>query len=195
MLFKLITTYLNIAIVRRSYDNICHQISFIFSVKVMDCLMNIHMDMFFWRIWVELFFAVNVQSSIWTGSMASVQHGYLPGELVFQRDMLMHCRIVTDWGHVKRSKWSQAKKANEWENRARIAHKYSVGDLVLLLRHQHDVHRKLDQPTDRPFKVLWVNKNGTICIRRGGYQETVSIRQIKPYVESIEQSHWFVHNH
>jgi len=124
-----------------------------------------------------------------------VVHGYSPGELVFQRDMLMHCKVVTDWEHVKQREWSQAKKSNDRENKSRIAHTYKVGDLVLLLRGRSDVNRKLDQPTEGPYGVVRVNKNGTIRIRRGGYQETLSIRRIRPYVREIEQKNCFVPRH
>ena len=60
----------------------------------------------------------------------------------------MHCKVVTDWEHVKRQKWSQAKTTNERENRTGIAHTYRVGDLVLLLCNHSDLNRKLDRPTE-----------------------------------------------
>ena len=37
-------------------------------------------------------------------------------------------------------------------------------------------------PTEGPYKVLKVNTNGTLCIRRGNYDKTIHVRRLKPFV-------------
>ncbi len=45
------------------------------------------------------------------------------------------------------------------------------------------IKRKLDSPTEGPFKITKVNTNGTVEIRKGIACETVNIRRIKLFFE------------
>ena len=41
--------------------------------------------------------------------------------------------------------------------------------------------KKMQCPTEGPYKVLKVNTNGTLRIRRGNYDETIHVRRLKPF--------------
>ena len=74
----------------------------------------------------------------------------------------------------------------ERENTLRIAHEYSVGNLVLLVLSGKEVARKLDTPTARPFQVTTVLRNRTVKILPDGYNERVKIQRLRLYVEPVE---------
>ena len=112
---------------------------------------------------------------------ASTVHGYTSGQLVFNKDMIIHDKIVCDWEYIYKQRMQQAKMVNDRENRSRVTHVYKPRDLVLLLINRTEIKRKLSRPTLGPYKILQVHTNGTLKIRCEGYDETVSMRRVKPY--------------
>ena len=105
---------------------------------------------------------------------------YTPGQLAFNRDMLMRTKVVVDWEMIKQRRLKAAQQSNTRENNSRIEHEYKVGDYVLIIL-RDEVTRKLEQPTEGPYRVLKVNKNGTVRILRGSFEETIHIRRLKPF--------------
>ena len=65
-----------------------------------------------------------------------------------------------------------------------MAHKYRVGDRVLLVLSGDEV--TLDAPTEGPFQVTAVSRNGAVKILRNGYEERVNIRRVRPYTTPNE---------
>ena len=39
-----------------------------------------------------------------------------------------------------------------------------------------------DQVTEGPYKIKIIYRNGTVKILRGAYEETISIRRLRPYL-------------
>ena len=67
---------------------------------------------------------------------------------------------------------------NEKENKTRQHHTYKVGDRVLMYNNQA---QKYESIRNGPYTVLKVNTNGTLRIQRGPIEDTVNIRQLRPY--------------
>jgi hypothetical protein len=80
----------------------------------------------------------------------------------------------------KRSKANKLiEQNNKRVNAKQTEHQYLVGNRVL-------VGAKLDGKYqgnlwDGLYVIALVNKNGTVSLNRGAYQETINIRRIKPY--------------
>eukprot|EP00957_Ditylum_brightwellii_P123132 9388161-Ditylum_brightwellii.AAC.3 len=76
-------------------------------------------------------------------------------------------------------------KNNIKETKSRIEHIYKVGNKVLIvkLRDQISTDPKLSKPTESPYTINRVHRNGTVTIDRGQYEERIHIRRLKPYNE------------
>lgn len=57
----------------------------------------------------------------------------------------------------------------------RIAHKYQIGDNVLL---EKQTSGKCDTPHAGPYAILKINTNGTVCLHMESVIDTVNIRRI-----------------
>ena len=77
----------------------------------------------------------------------------------------------------------QAIANNAKENRKRLEHEYQIGDLVLIVDKPYERNKKakLSTPTEGPYEIIQVHNNGTVRIRRGNYDEDISIRRLRPY--------------
>ena len=124
-----------------------------------------------------------LQSVAWAlRSTISTMSGYTPGQLVFNKDMIMQNTVIADWEKIKELKRNSAITSNVRENTSRLLHEYKVGDKVLIL--SYDVKAKMDQPTEGPYVITKVYpSHGTVKIDRGGYQEVIHIRRLKPFHE------------
>ena len=124
------------------------------------------------------------QATLW--ALCATMHmtaGYSVGQLAFGQDMLMQCRVTTDWEAIKQKRIASLQKMLERENAPCVAHEYSVGNRVLLVLSGDKVARKLDAPTAGPFQVTAVLRNGTVKILRNGYKERVNICRLRPYTK------------
>ena len=70
-------------------------------------------------------------------------------------------------------------KNNIRENSTRVEHDYTVGEKVLLL--VTDLQRKLNSPTEGPYKIVQVHTNGNVSILCGSVVERLNIHRIKPF--------------
>ena len=119
--------------------------------------------------------------------MRSTMHATLdatPSELVFGRDVILPLEFKADWEHIRTKRQLQINKDNIRENKNRLDHSYSIGDRVLVLDPISKT-RKLERPTDGPFIVTITHDNGKIRIQKGAVDETLSVRRIMPFRESI----------
>lgn len=108
---------------------------------------------------------------------------YNPSQLTFGMDMIFRQKIKIDWQLLKEQRRRQAIANNAKENKTRIQHEYKVGDLVLIVEKSYERAKKakLSSPTEGPYEILRVYTNGNVRIRRGNYDEDISIRRLRPY--------------
>jgi hypothetical protein len=116
-------------------------------------------------------------------STVSTSVGYSPGQLIFNRDMIMETKIKVDWLQLNAIRLKSAQANNQQENKKRINHTYNIGDKVLILLKNIERGAKLNQPTQGPFTITQVYNNGTVKIDRGSYEEIINIRRLKPFNE------------
>ena len=96
----------------------------------------------------------------------------------------MQSQVTANWELIKQIKRESTIKSNADENRSRLLHAYQPGDKVLILRKaNNEIIPKLAQPTEGPYTVEKVYRNGIVKIKRGSYSENIHIRRIKPYHE------------
>ncbi len=104
-----------------------------------------------------------------------------PGQLVFNRDMILPIWFEVQWVDVRQRWQSEIERNNRWENAKKIAYAYQAGDKVL--HTDSRIRPKLSQPRHGPYIIEQVNANGTIHIRRGQISETVNLRRLTPFFE------------
>ena len=107
-----------------------------------------------------------------------------PGQLAFNRDMIMHIQVKSNWNEIAEKRRKQVITDNIRENASRIDHNYRINDEVLIKldANERKGQRKIgDSPTRGPYTIVNVYNNGTIKIRKGKYEEIVSIRKVKPF--------------
>ena len=65
----------------------------------------------------------------------------------------------------------------------RRPYKYKEGDLVLIivLPYERSMRPKVSNNAEGLYKLIKVFDNGTFRIKRSSYEETISIRRLRPY--------------
>ena len=122
-----------------------------------------------------------LQSAAW--AMRTSTHmitKFSPAQLVFQRDMIIHKKVIADWELVQARRRAQQIKDNERENRSRTNYKYKVGDMVRIITTVRERKGKLigfEHPG--PYEVTRAHNNGTVTIRCGNFLERINIRRLK----------------
>ena len=101
-----------------------------------------------------------------------------PGQLVFGRDMIFNIKHTANWEYIRARKQKLINKNNQRENSKRKRHEYQIGDQVLLHR---GTENKYEAPYEGPYKILKVNKNGTVSLKVKSVTDTYNIRRIIPY--------------
>ena len=107
-----------------------------------------------------------------------------PGQLAFNRDMIMNMQIHSNWKNIAETRRRQTIADNIRENDNRIEHDYKIYDQVLvkLNAFERRNQRKIgDAPTRGPYTIIQKYSNGTVRIKKGNYEETISIRRVKPF--------------
>jgi hypothetical protein len=98
-----------------------------------------------------------------------------PGEIPFQRHMLLNIPIDTNLQDLHSKRTALVQKNLETANRRRIRFDYQPGQRVAI----KDVKNKLGKRTEGPFTILQVHTNGTVTIqRRPGVVERINIRRL-----------------
>lgn len=125
----------------------------------------------------------------WSAVLASVAYAICstyhmtleatPAQLVFGRDMIYPLTYIAEWDVITKNKQRLINKNNIRENSTRVEHDYKVDELVLLL--VTDLQRKLNSPTEGPFKIVQVHTNGNVSILCGSVIKRINIRRIKPF--------------
>ena len=105
-----------------------------------------------------------------------------PAQLVFGRDMLLPIKFQADWAAIREWRQKIINKSNEWENKKRIPHTYSVGDKVS--KNRPGIQAKLKRKRDGPYTITHVYDNGTVRILRGNVSERLNVRRVQPYFDS-----------
>ena len=98
--------------------------------------------------------------------------------LVFQRDIVIHKKVVADQELVQARRRAQQIRDNERENRSRTNYKYKVGDMVRIITTVRERRGKLigfEHPG--PYEVTRAHNNGTVTIRCGTFFERINIRR------------------
>ena len=103
-----------------------------------------------------------------------------PAQIVFGRDMLFNMNKVINWKLITNNKRKQIARDNARENTGRIPHNYNIGDEVLRLK--RGIRRKYSRNKSDPHRITAVHTNGTVTIAQGAKHQTISIRNIEPYL-------------
>ena len=104
-----------------------------------------------------------------------------PSQLVFGRDAILNIKFDANWKLIRERKQRAINENNQNENKKRIPQNYWVGDKVLY--RVEWVSKYNENPYDGPYKIVQVNTNGTVRLKRGAVTDTVNIRLLKPYRE------------
>ena len=108
--------------------------------------------------------------------------GATPGQLVFNRDMVVHTAHMANWKEISNRKQVQVDRDNQRENARRVKMDYTPGMKIMIIR--DGLYRKLEGPHLGPFSITEVFANGTVRIQKSPYvQERLNIRRITPYFE------------
>ena len=100
-------------------------------------------------------------------------------QLVFGRDTTINKRFIADWNQIRKRKQLLIEVNNQRENKKRRIHVYQKGDKVL---QKNSNSTKYGGPEySGPYVILAVNNNGTVLLQKRRYQDTVNIRNVKPY--------------
>ena len=106
--------------------------------------------------------------------------GATPAQLVFGRDMILPTQYVANWEEVRRRKQKRIADSNQRENKKRLPHEYTMGDMITLNR--PGIIRKLSIPRRGPYSIEEVHNNGTATIKLRPYvTDRVNIRRVQPY--------------
>ena len=109
-----------------------------------------------------------------------------PGQLAFNRDMIMQLKMNSNWNDIAAARRKQKILDNVRENAKRIPHTYRINDKILIQLNSYERknQRKIgDKITKGPFRITDVYGNGIVKIDKGGFEEEINIRRIKPYRE------------
>jgi hypothetical protein len=100
--------------------------------------------------------------------------------------MIFRQAVKIDWQLLKEQRRKQSAANNKKENRTRLQHEYKVGDLVLIVEKTYERQKqpKLSSPTQGPYEIIRIYDNGNVRIRRGNFDEDISIRRLRPYYKS-----------
>ena len=93
--------------------------------------------------------------------------------------MMMDTIFTANWKNIAERKLRQVQIDNAKENDKRLDYKYSVGEMVYLLKDTTNL-AKMKWPTLGPFKIVHIRNNGMVILNRGSYCETVNIRRLRP---------------
>ena len=103
----------------------------------------------------------------------------MPAQLVFGRDTMLNVQHEANWTYIKERRDKISSKNIKQENNKRRKYEYNINNKVLL-----KMLTNLKYGTNaytRPLKIVQVNSNGTVKIKKGCVTDMYNIRNIKPY--------------
>ena len=106
---------------------------------------------------------------------------YSPGQLVFNRDMIIHKTVLADCDLIYAKRREQQVRDNNRENKSRTNYEYKVGDIVRIVTKTHERKGKLiGYKHPGPYEIKLVQKeSGTVTIQCGNFKEKINIRRLK----------------
>ena len=107
--------------------------------------------------------------------LKQLQHNLCLEEMQFE----IHTKFEANWNFIHSRKQKIIQQNNKRENSKRLAHKYVVGDKVLMAKESKSKYGHVSY--EGPYTVRKVNNNGTVRIQKGAITDTFNIRLIKPY--------------
>ena len=122
-----------------------------------------------------------LQSAAW--AMRTIIHvitKYSTGQLTFQRDVIIHKKVIANWELIHARRRSQQIKDNARENRPRTSYIYKAGDMIRIITAAKDRRGNLigfEHPG--PYEGTQVHNNGTITTRCGNFLERIKNRRVK----------------
>ena len=75
---------------------------------------------------------------------------YIPGQLIFGRDMNILIKHRVDWELISQQKYTQINRDNARKNKHRVDYDYIVGYIVMLTNH---TAYKYENPYKGPFLI------------------------------------------
>ena len=102
-----------------------------------------------------------------------------PAQLVFGCNAILNVKHKSDWAYIKKRKDKISLKNNIQENKKRKKYDYNVNNKVLIKE-----PKNLKYGTDAytgPFKIVKMNNNGTVTLKKGCIEDVYNIRNLKPY--------------
>lgn len=105
---------------------------------------------------------------------------YSPGQLISQRDMIIHKKMFADLELIHTRCRAQQTIDNNRENRSRTNYKYKAGAMVRIITTSKERKGKLigfEHPS--PYEVTCAYDNGIITIRCRNIHERINIRRVK----------------
>ena len=111
-----------------------------------------------------------------------------PGQLAFQRDMIMPTTYLANWAAIQHRCQDKSIDSTTKENSSRIRHEYRLNDRVLICRGVENPYLcTLVRPTEGPYKIIDIKQlpiNGTVLIQcTANTTERVNIRRLVPFFE------------
>ena len=107
-----------------------------------------------------------LQSAAWAiRTSAHMITKYYPGQLVFQKDMIIHKKVIADWDLVHARRRDQKIKDNDRENKSRTDYIFKAGDRVRVITTVRERKGKL-QGFKHPgtYEITHAHNNGTVII-------------------------------
>ena len=104
--------------------------------------------------------------------------GYIPGKLVFGRDMILLIKHKVNWEIIRQKNQTKINKDNILKNTIRADHGYRVGDKFMLNNY---IAYKYAMPYKGTFVITQFSTNGTLNLQCGEIKIKYKIRCIKIY--------------
>jgi hypothetical protein len=117
--------------------------------------------------------------ALWCAVNHQMQHS--PGEIVFQRDMLLDIPVIADLVAIRERRQLLIDENLRRQNEKRLEYHYKVDDWVMIKVYDP---KKGDDRFHGPYKIKETRTNGTVVVIRneeGNVLETYNIRKLKPY--------------
>ena len=118
-------------------------------------------------------------SGILAAVMAATRSTFSTRQLVFGRDAIINTKFLADWNFIRQGKQNIIHQNNVRENEKRKPHTYNVDDEIMFKKHNQTKYGGPEYEV--PYKIVTINDNGTVRIKKRKFYDNVNVRNIKPY--------------